>query len=368
MLAITESADFKRLVADGHFYVDKTLFIKDLLEQEKFMSLFTRPRRFGKTMNQRMLRAFFDRKEDNRHLFEGLAWYDGYTFDKFEIYNPWSVSKFLQFKHEEPGAYWVNGVPIISERNVSTTNGVISSDSVLKDLFSRVENEGLRNDMERLKSGKSVEKELEENISFQDLYFDEDMIFSFLVASGYLKAIPTGEAGVFMLKIPNREVAKAFEKLSKSLLKYFLSSANAKSLIQSILSGDTRSLENILNNALLKTSSFDIAKTYEENSYHMYLLGLLFQYNDKYTVLSNRESGYGRYDICVMEKNSKKAVILELKRALDDTDQLPKLCEEALEQVTIKAYEADLVAQGYEDIKVYGIGFKGKVCKVMLRG
>ena len=556
MLAITESADFKRLVADGHFYVDKTLFIKDLLEQEKFMSLFTRPRRFGKTMNQRMLRAFFDRKEDNRHLFEGLAigkfpqlldahcnqypviflsfnalektsfegfqeavrhavsefycehqeilphlseidsayfndvvnqtlkwesydraldklqgflykhyqkkvvilideydvpiqkafyqntaenkyfeqvlnffrvfyvtalknneeqvqlavltgclriskeslftgmnnlnvysvltpmfgqyfgftqsevedslakfgvlerfpevqaWYDGYVFDKFEIYNPWSVSKFLQFKHEEPSAYWVN----------------TASDSILKDLFSRVENDELRKEIERLKDGQPIEKRLMENIHFQQLHTDENMIFSFLVASGYLKAKKIKNKNTFLLQIPNQEVHTAYESLTYELLNGFLSTGNAKALMEAIMSEQPRQFEVILNNALLKTSSFDIARTYEENSYHMYLLGLLFQYNDKYTVLSNRKSGYGRYDICVMERSSKKAVILELKRALDDTDQLLQLCEEALAQATIKAYEADLLAHGYDDIKIYGIGFKGKVCKVMLQG
>ena len=555
MLAIPESADFKRLAGKGNFYVDKTLFIKDLLEQEKFLSLFTRPRRFGKTMNQKMLRAFFDRKEDNHHLFKNLligqyphliqthcnqhpviflsfnevekstyegfkiaikntmsklyreheniqkslsyqdavdfqkvlnktldweeydrtlsmlqdllyrhyqkkvvilideydvplqkafynttsennyfnhvldffrtfyvtalknneeqvllatltgclriskeslftglnnlnvysvltprfgeyfgftpvevieslhkfeasqqiadveSWYDGYQFGGVEIYNPYSVSKFLQLKEQNPAAYWVN----------------TASNDLLKDLFSYLENDDLRKEIEYLKNGGVIEKVLEENISFQDLYTDEDMIFSFLVASGYLKAIPTGKSEVFKLKIPNREVEKAYEKLSKSLLKGFLSNSKSTALIQAILSGSVRTFEKILNNALLKTSSLDIAKTYEENSYHMYLLGLLFQYNENYTTLSNRESGYGRYDICVMEKSGETAIILELKRALDETDDLQKLCEQALNQTTIKSYESDLLEQGYKDIKIYGIGFKGKSCKVMLQ-
>lgn len=193
-------------------------------------------------------------------------------------------------------------------------------------MISRIENDELRKDIEVLKGGGQVEKQLNDNIIFQELYSDEDMIFSFLVASGYLNATKIKGKNAFLLQIPNQEIFFAFELLSKGLLKRFVSSSHIKALIRAIFAGDTRTFEVILNKALLASSSFDVAKNYEENSYHMYLLGLLCQYNNNYTVLSNREFGYGRYDICIMEHTSKKAVILELKRALDDSDELDQLC------------------------------------------
>lgn len=301
----------------------------------------------------------YTKKVDHPQLLSDIkSWYNGYLFgEQYEIYNPWSVLSFLQYKKLK--AYWVN---------------TSSHDLIKKTLF----NSGIstQEDIETLLQGGEIDKPLEENLVLREL--NADSIWSLLLFSGYLKAtaqyskddLPYGK-----LAIPNREVRTAFLSLSKSWFRQKLGpSRTVESLIKSLFLGDAEKVEDFLSYLMKVSMSYlDVKpekaisqqtlveeKTDPEHVYHAFFLGMLVNLGDNYNVRSNRESGYGRPDMMLIPKHKgNKGVVMEFK-ILKKDQTLQKAFEEAWEQMEEKEYKVELQEQGVNSIIEYVVVFSGK--------
>lgn len=286
-------------------------------------------------------------------------WYDGFAFGGCrDIYNPWSILNYL--KTGKFSAYWAN----------TSSNGLIG----------KLIREGSRNVkiiMEDLLSGKSFHTQIDEQIVFDQLDHNEYAIWSLLVASGYLKVEGYTEDGEYDLVLTNREVSHMFRQMIKEWFARYTPSYN--DFIQALLLGDIKAMNAYMNKVALATfSCFDTGNkpseyTEPERFYHGFVLGLMVELEDRYLITSNRESGFGRYDV-LLEPRCDRAGILEGKR-LDDyiilefkvhAPENEKTLEDtvaaALSQIEQKKYTASMEAKGIamERIRKYGFAFEGK--------
>ena len=285
-------------------------------------------------------------------------WYDGFVFGKLkDIYNPWSITQYLRTGKTD--LYWAN----------TSSNGLISK-------LLRESEYDFKMDFEKLLEGDCVETELDEQVIFDQLDDDPDAVWSLFLASGYLKIDSIirdnpGDDPVYRLSLTNLEVKKMVQKLIKG---WFKKGRVLSKFVAALLQGDIRGMNLYMNDIVLNTMSyFDSGKrpsTKEpENFYHGLVLGLIVEKASDYIVRSNRESGYGRYDI-VMEPFDKKenAVIMEFK-VFDEEDNektLDDTLANALAQIEEKKYETDLLAAGVtrDRIYKYGFAFEGKKVKI----
>ena len=295
---------------------------------------------------------------------EVKQWYDGFTFgNKKDIYNPWSIINYLDKKKVAP--YWANtssnslAGTVIREGNVQT-----------KEAF------------ETLLRGDSIITELGEQIVYGQLDLDEDAIWALLVASGYLKVkrhwIDASQFGswkqLYELELTNFEVRVTFANIVRGW--FAQASGDYNAFIKALLNDDTEAMNAYMNRVSQRIfSTFDVGKKPSEQSeperfYHGFVLGLMVELIDQYEVKSNRESGFGRYDVVLKPRDiRKKAMILEFKvfnpnkeTVLEDT------VKNALKQIKEKNYAAELLEAGIvkENIKMYGFAFKGK--KILICG
>ncbi len=291
-----------------------------------------------------------DKKEDVKH------WYDGFNFGNIsDIYNPWSIINYLDKKQFKP--YWAN----------------ISSNNFVGKLI-KEGNYELKMIMEDLLRGNVFYTELDEQIVFSDLDEDENAIWSLLVASGYLKVQNVEQnidKGIFMyeLKLTNMEVLFMFQ----TMIKNWFSKAGKTAyndFIKALLQGNVKAMNTYMNRVALNTFSyFDTGKhpseyTEPERFYHGFVLGLMVELEDRYSILSNRESGFGRYDVILEPKNQKDdGIIIEFKvRDEEDEKTLSDTVSVALKQIEEKKYTANLMAKGItkDKIQKYGFAFEGK--------
>lgn len=280
-------------------------------------------------------------------------WYDGYLFGKTEIYNPWSVLKYIQFSlHNDnnlPDAYWVN----------------TSSNSIIHELITKSDRR-IRNDIEKLIKGESIEKPLYQDITYVNMNVKSDYIWSFLLHTGYLKSVKIYKNGIqtyFTAVIPNLEIVTIYESTFRQWFDESVRIADKSVLFNAVLDGDSVTFETEINRWLSKSISYHDGY---ENFYHGFLVGLL-EYSDDYEVLSNRENGTGRSDIVIKNIITyRKAVIIEIKSVRkNDGETLEGQCDEALKQIEDRQYEVNLKNEGYTNIVKYGIAFQEKKCKVM---
>ena len=288
-------------------------------------------------------------------------WYDGFTFgNKKDIYNPWSIINFLDEKKYK--LYWADS----------------SSNALVNKLIRTAPGE-IKEKMESLISGESIETYIDEQIVFEQLDLDENAIWSLLLASGYLKVEyvksedETGETldfPIYSLRITNREVRSMFLKMFKGWFNRSLSAYN--NFVKSLLNGDIESMNEYMDRVTRGVISyFDTGKTPSdeepERFYHGLVLGLMVDQVDNYILSSNRESGFGRYDIMLepIDKNNEKypGIVIEFKvfnQKKEDT--LEETVENALRQIKEKDYDAELIKRGVkeENIYHYGFAFKGK--------
>lgn len=295
---------------------------------------------------------------------EVKQWYDGFTFgNKKDIYNPWSIINYLDKKKVAP--YWANtssnslAGTVIREGNVQT-----------KEAF------------ETLLRGDSIITELDEQIVYGQLDLDEDAIWALLVASGYLKVkrhwIDASQFGswkqLYELELTNFEVRVTFANIVRGW--FAQASGDYNAFIKALLNDDTEAMNAYMNRVSQRIfSTFDVGKKPSEQSeperfYHGFVLGLMVELIDQYEVKSNRESGFGRYDVVLKPRDiRKKAMILEFKvfnpnkeTVLEDT------VKNALKQIKEKNYAVELLEAGIvkENIKMYGFAFKGK--KILICG
>lgn len=281
-------------------------------------------------------------------------WYDGFSFGPFkDIYNPWSITNYLKEKKLRP--YWAS----------TSSNGLIS-----KLLQSASAN--MKTQLEELLNGKQIIVNFDEQIIFGQLEQDENAVWSLLVASGYLKVEEIEYKGMtlepwYHLAITNLETISMFSNMFKGW--FATASANYNEFIKAMLGGNVKAMNLYMNDIALATfSSFDVGKHFSQRSqperfYHGFVLGLLVEVRDLYEIRSNRESGYGRYDVMLIPKTKKNdGIILEFKVKESEEKTLEETVQMALAQIESKKYDAELLELGVskEHIRHYGFAFEGK--------
>ena len=292
---------------------------------------------------------------------EVKVWYDGFVFGEHaDIYNPWSILKYLDTG--KLGLYWAN----------------TSSNSLVGKLI-REGDRRIKLSFESLLRGETISCAIDEQIVYNMLDGNEEAIWSLLLASGYLKvvsykAVGEGEdefAPMYELALTNREVKQMFYGMVRNWFKS--TGGNYNDFVDALLAGDLKAMNAYMNRITLQTFSyFDTGKGYAGNEperfYHGFVLGLLAELQGKYVITSNRESGFGRYDVMLEPKKPEEypkypAIILEFKiyDAEDEAD-LKETVSVALAQIEKKQYEAALLAKGIpaEYIRKYGFAFEGK--------
>ncbi len=281
------------------------------------------------------------------------SWYDGFRFgNKGDIYNPWSVTKYLD--SGKFGGYWAN----------------TSSNSLVGKLVKEGDPE-IKITMEQLIAGKEAEVQIDEEIVFSYLDYDDTAIWSLLLASGYLKADSVPEDGIdglYKVSLVNYEIRKMFEKIIRGWFKSVTTQYN--SFIKALIAGDIEYMNQYMGQIALQVfSSFDTGKhpsgkAEPERFYHGFVLGLIVDLVGKYHITSNRESGFGRYDVMLEPlKDMLPAIIIEFK-VFNKTKEkdLKETVQNALSQIEDKCYDTGLIVKGIakERIRHYGFAFEGK--------
>ena len=285
------------------------------------------------------------------------SWYDGFVFgNQKDIYNPWSITNYLDKKQVR--TYWAD----------------TSSNSLISRLI-RKASAGIKEQMEELLQGKEIIVNFDEQIVFEQLDRDENAIWSLMLASGYLKAEQVEYRGLlrepwYHLKITNLETTAMFTNLFKSWFNQ--SRTNYNQFIKALLQNDIDALNYYMNQITMATFSyFDVngaegGQSEPERFYHGFVLGLIAEQTDIYEIRSNRESGFGRYDVMMIPRKKDDrypAVIIEFKvRSLVKEADLEAAVQAAKKQIEEKNYDAELFARGFkkEEILHYGFAFEGK--------
>ncbi|MGM0508780.1 MAG: AAA family ATPase [Fusobacteriota bacterium] len=291
---------------------------------------------------------YFEIKEELENVKD---WYNGYIFGGRVTYNPWSIINFVKSDLLQP--YWVN----------------TSSNDIIKRLLTHA-GEGIKKGMETLLKGGVIRKSIYENIVFNEIENTEDTIWSFLLFSGYLKADNIKYDVTQMdligdLSIPNIEIKTLYNKIISNWFDENMSGQDEKYMLKSLIEGELDIFEEIFCDYVENAFSyFDVGESESEKFYHAFVLGLMIKLRDSYIIKSNRESGYGRYDVMLIPKDkNKRGIIFEFKkkRKKESLDEALKL---ALDQIEEKRYSKDLEEMGIKEIKKIGIVFDGKTVKM----
>ena len=294
-----------------------------------------------------------DKKQDVK------SWYDGFTFgDSRDIYNPWSIINYLKYKKFT--TYWAD----------SSSNGLINN-------LIQKGSPYIKTMLETLIRGEKINVIIDEQIVFSELDYSEDAVWSLMLASGYLKVISSEELNLiresdneYELAITNREILFMFRKM---ILRWFTpAKRETNEFIKALINGDVESMNAYMNKVTLKTISyFDSGNSPSdeepERFFHGLVLGLMVDQTENYIITSNRESGYGRYDIMLepIDKSNEKqpGIVIEFKVINPKKEKtLEETVEAALKQIEDKGYDAELVKRGVkrENIHHYGFAFMGK--------
>ncbi|RQN01310.1 AAA family ATPase [Clostridium butyricum] len=281
-------------------------------------------------------------------------WYNGYMFGGKVIYNPWSVLNYIKNNEQGFMPYWINS----------------SGNELIKRLLSRGTKE-TKECLEELIKGNAITKIVDDHIVMKDVDEDEENIWSFLTMSGYLKPIKQelirGKIKCD-LKIPNEEVHIFYENLIEKWFKESLTSQNYNTMLKALITKDIETFDEIFTEFIMRNMSyFDVSGKEPEKVYHAFVLGMIVSLNNEYEVKSNKESGYGRYDVMLIPRDaSNLGIIIEFKRIKETNSKTIKTgIEEALKQIEENKYEAELIDRGVGDILKLAIVFKGKKVKIV---
>jgi hypothetical protein len=286
---------------------------------------------------------------------EVKQWYDGFVFGKIsDIYNPWSIINYLEKGVFDP--YWAN----------------TSSNSLAGKLI-REGNPSIKREFENLLKGENIEANIDEQIVFNQLDNNQTAIWSLLLASGYLKVVSVDkQKRKYCLALTNYEVKMSFQNLVSG---WFASDDESyNDFIKALLVGDKKAMKRYINKVSLSMFSyFDTGKSPSgaepERFYHGFVLGLIVDLRDKYVITSNRESGFGRYDIMLepLDKEKHDGIIIEFKvYDKEDENTLSDTVVSALKQIEEKNYAQMLIDKGVktERIRKYGFAFEGKTVEI----
>ena len=281
-------------------------------------------------------------------------WYDGYLFSDTQIYNPWSTINHIKNLTVNPNypckPYWSN----------------TSSNEIVKRLIEE-SNDRTKNAIEELINGTPVKAQIYEDITYGTIDVNSEYIWSFLLFTGYLKVTAyetIGDETYYEMVIPNTEVKSIYKNTIRAWFEKKINADSRTDILEAILKADAEKLEDLLCTWMVNTiSCFDE----QENYYHGFVPGLVSGFNG-YMVVSNRESGNGRFDLVVKQRSKwNYAAILEFK-IVDKYNQMTKACEDALKQIEEKDYEASLRDEQYENIAKLGVCFCQKRCRVKSGG
>ncbi len=347
--ALKTNPYLERSVITGCLRISKESIFTGLNNLETDSVLHTRfGDSFGFTQEEvEGLLAYYDLSEQ---LEEVKKWYDGYLFNDFEIYNPWSILKYVNDRKDHVTEfalpYWSN----------------TSSNSIVREMVGEAD-EMAKADLETLMAGGTIEKQVHEDITYGDIHQTQDNLWNFLFFTGYLKKVGERTVGNNLwleMKIPNIEVATIYENSISYWFEQRMKETDRSPLVRALEDGDCEAAENFISEQLFHTISY---YDYAENFYHGFMAGLLVNIGG-YLVRSNRESGNGRPDIVMTESKFRgRAMILELK--ISDTIQgMEKKCEEALTQIEEQKYESPLEEDCFQPILKYAICFFKKRCMV----
>ena len=281
---------------------------------------------------------------------EAKIWYDGYLFGETEIYNPWSIIKYVSsiaINHMKfPEAYWAN----------------TSSNTIIKDMIWHAD-DAMKQELDILINGGTIEKQIHEDITYDDIHESEDNLWNFLFFTGYMKKVSERKEDKYIyltMKIPNAEIASIYESQIRGWFDRQVKNEDRSVLHKAVLDGDTDAIENYVTGLLEKSISvFDSSESF----YHGFFLSLLYGVPN-YAPQSNREEGDGRPDIVLYPNRPKyPAIIFEIKTRKKFNEMQDGL-REAYKQIEEKRYEDGILEDGYMGVKSYGICFCKKSCIV----
>ena len=294
---------------------------------------------------------YFDMKYKIEEVRE---WYDGYIFGESEVYNPWSIVNYVREK--EIKAYWAN----------------VSGNALLENMIDNA-GESVYDDLKRFTDGESIEKYISDGTTIKSLLNNNDEIWQLLLYSGYLTKdekqkeidVTSEYTDVYNLRIPNKEIRKYFGNMF--LNRFFGTEVKTNTLIKALENGDIKKFEKTLGEIMINMlSHFDLDKEMEK-IYQVFMIGLVGFLMGKYEIISNDESGYGRYDLAMIPiKSNEKAYLMEFKISKTKKEMEEK-AQKALKQIDEKKYDTKLKARGIKNILKIGVAFYGKEVKVVFK-
>ena len=281
---------------------------------------------------------------------EVKEWYNGYLFGESEVYNPWSIVNYID--NGEIKAYWAN----------------VSGNTLLENMLDHA-GESVYDDLKRFTDGESIEKYISDGTTIKSLLSNDDEIWQLLLYSGYLTKAKNQEkesdSNIYNLKIPNKEIRKYFGNMF--LNRFFGTEVKTNILIKALENGDIKKFEKTLGEIMINMlSHFDLDKEMEK-IYQVFMIGLVGFLMGKYEIISNDESGYGRYDLAMIPiKSNEKAYLMEFK--ISKTKKgMEERAQKALKQIDEKKYDTKLKARGIKNILKIGVAFYGKEVKVVFK-
>ena len=294
---------------------------------------------------------YFDMKYKIEEVRE---WYNGYIFGESKVYNPWSIVNYVREKKIK--AYWAN----------------VSGNTLLENMLDHA-GESVYDDLKRFTDGESIEKYILDGTTIKSLLNNDDEIWQLLLYSGYLTKdekqkeidVTSEYTDVYNLRIPNKEIRKYFGNMF--LNRFFGTEVKTNILIKALENGDIKKFEKTLGEIMINMlSHFDLDKEMEK-IYQVFMIGLVGFLMGKYEIISNDESGYGRYDLAMIPiKSNEKAYLMEFK--ISKTKKgMEERAQKALKQIDEKKYDTKLKARGIKNILKIGVAFYGKEVKVVFK-
>ena len=334
-----------RIIKEGIFSGLNNLYVNTILSKDY-------SEYFGLLENEVIeMLEYFDMKYKIEEVRE---WYNGYIFGESKVYNPWSIVNYVREK--EIKAYWAN----------------VSGNTLLENMFDHA-GESVYDDLKRFTDGESIEKYISDGTTIKSLLNNDDEIWQLLLYSGYLTKdekqkeidVTSEYTDVYNLRIPNKEIRKYFGNMF--LNRFFGTEVKTSVLIKALENGDIKKFEKTLGEIMINMlSHFDLDKEMEK-IYQVFMIGLVGFLMGKYEIISNDESGYGRYDLAMIPiKSNEKAYLMEFK--ISKTKKgMEERAQKALKQIDEKKYDTRLKARGIRNILKIGVAFYGKEVKVVFK-